>query len=379
MNLFHCATLSREELESFTPPYCPRPSCPWHLPGRFHKFKPYGFRRIQRYPYVNRRFQCANCGKVFSSSFFSLSYRDRTTDNYAAIYQYRRGSVSKREIAANLGVSLDTVLRRMKKISRQQLLRLARDVSKVSLTESIAYDGIENFSFSQYDPNNVNHAVGRESLFVYDFNFSPINRKGRMSRRQMARKAYLESIYGKYPSMIIEEDSLRVFQRLQAKAPKRLELHSDNHYLYRRALARMRGPNQINHIITPAKVARNYRNRLFAINHCDLLCRHRLSDFRRETIAFAKTCQAMMESFIFLAVDKNYCRPKFSKRQKIDKNANRESPAMHLGLTTKILNFTDFFKTRITRGQVELNADWRSFFEGIAPHSRRPICRYGGI
>lgn len=379
MNLFNQATLSPHELRTFHPPYCPNPSCPWHIPSREALFRPYDRRPIKRYPYVSPRFQCTNCKRVFAASFFSLSYRDRGIDNYAAIYQYRLGCTSKREIARNLNVSLDTVTRRLQKISRQQLLRLARDVSKVKITESVAYDGIENFSFSQYDPNNVNHVAGRDSLFVYDFNFSPLNRKGRMSPRQVRKKAYLESIHQKYPTHHVRGASKRIFERAQALAVGRLELHTDNHFLYRQALTQMKNGDQIAHLITPAKVARNYKNRLFAINHCDLLTRHRLADFKRETIAFAKTSLAMIESFLFMVVDKNYMRPKFSKRQKENPRANLDSPAMHLGLTASLPTFKDFFHQRITKRQVELHEDWLRLFERVDPFSRRPIRPYEGI
>lgn len=255
---------------------------------------------------------------------------------------------------------------------------LARDSENLRISESIAYDGLENFSYSQFDPNNINHAVGRESLYIYDFNFSPLNRKGRMSGRQQLRGRELEKIHGKYPKDSILRASERLFRRvLERSNPKPLVLHTDNHYAYREALARINGP--VSHLITPAKVARNYRNRLFAINHTDMLTRHHIADFKRETIAFAKNSISMQGSFAIFAVYKNYLRPKFLKPHVSDPKAHLESPAMYLGLRRSIPSWRELFHTRITKAQVRLHEDWLLLFERRDQTSRRLIRAYEGI
>jgi len=260
-------------------------------------------------------------------------------------------------------------------MARWALLAWAKDLEKVSIQESVAFDGLENFSFSQYEPNNINHAVGRESLFVYDFNLSAMNRKGRMSQRQKKRKKKLEEKHGRFPSAIAK-DARAIFERLLAKAD-RLTLHSDNHYAYREALGRIKSP-KLFHQITSSKVARNYRNRLFAINHTDLLSRHHLADYKRETIAFAKHTVSMQESFVLLSVYKNYMRPCFIKPHK-DRSFNKESPAMRLGLKKHILSFGEFFRIRPAKIQVKLNPDWQKLFQRLDPTSRHPILSYQGI
>ncbi len=362
-------------------PYCPNSHCPCHDPkvAENNKFRSYGMRKIKRYPYISPRVQCQLCKSVFSTSFFSLSYRDRTSDTYELIFLLRHKGDAKRGIAKSLNCSLDTVLRRIKKMSRHSLLRMSKDTEGLNIKESIAYDGLENFSFSQYDPNNINHAIGRESLFMYDFNFCHINRKGKMSSEQKQKKKMLDDKHKKYPPRAIETCSKRIFERLLTKCDQSLHLHTDNHFMYRNAIANIKSQKKIAHFITPAKVARNYKNRLFAINHMDLLTRHHLCDFKRETIAFAKTSQAMVESFVLFSAYKNYMREKFTKKQKGDITANIISPAMHLGLVGKILNFREFFHTRISKYHVKLNEDWKMYFEGVDPFSRRKIRPYTGI
>jgi hypothetical protein len=133
------------------------------------------------------------------------------------------------------------------------------------------------------------------------------------------------------------------------------------------------------HLITPAKVCRNFRNRLFAINHFDLLTRQKSTAFKRETVSFSKHSIAMVESFAMLMVQKNFMRTVFEKKHARDPSTNTESPAMRLGLAKKVLRFHEFFAVRVTKAQVDLNEDWRRFVERFDPHSRRPIRAYAGI
>jgi hypothetical protein len=108
----------------------------------------------------------------------------------------------------------------------------------------------------------------------------------------------------------------------------------------------------------------------------DLLTRHHLASFKRETIAFAKTSQAMLEDFTLFVLDKNYMRPVFTKKHRMEPTSNTHSPAMKLGLRKKIQTFKEFFRVRVTKYQVKLSEDWKDFIERRDPHSRRLIAKY---
>ncbi len=367
-------------LERFKPPYCPNHLCQYHhkknLPNEpffLHR----GKRSVQRFPYVTMRYTCKHCLYNFSSSFFSLSYKDKKPDEYEKIFTLCRKGVSNWEIAFFLKCQEKTVRVKKSKIARWLLLHQAQDLASIRIQEPVVFDGLENFSYSQYDPNNINHVVGKDSLFTYDFSFSPMNRKGRMSLRQQKIKKELEKIHGPYPKGEILRGARRVFERLLTKNDN-LTLYTDNHYAYREVLREKRF-QKVTHHITLSTAYRNYRNKLFPINHLDMLSRHHLASFKRETIAFSKHSIAMQENFILLIGFKNYMRPKFTKKQKRDVLANKTSPAMALGLTTKILNFREMFKTRITKHQVGLNEDMLKIFERRDPTSRRKIRAYTGI
>lgn len=372
----------REKSDGFTPPFCAKPDCEWHMPGaapRENAFQKYGVNKIQRWPYFNQRYFCNNCERTFVQSFFTLSYRDKRQDTYEEIHDLLLLGASGRAIAKKFKIDEDTVRRKKKKLARWALLYWAKDLEKIKIRESVAYDGLENFSYSQYDPNNINHAVGRESLFVYDFNLSPMNRKGVMSDRQKVINKKLVNYHGKYDGRAIQADTRKIFARLLAKTEGDLHLHSDNHYAYRRAIKSLPDKDRVVHAITLAKLTRNFRNRLFAINHTDMLTRHQTGNFKRETISFAKNTVAMAETFILLAAHKNYLRPRFFRKHKRDPKAHLESPAMALGLKEKILTFRELYRSRISVHHVALNCDWQDFFDSTDLRSRRCIRAYAGI
>lgn len=367
---------------NFIPPYCANPFCAWHQPSAISSKKPFhkfGIKKIARWPYFNQRFRCKKCLATFAQSFFTLSYRDKRADSYEEIHDLLLNGYSGCAVARKLKIHEDTVRRRKKKLARWALLEWAKDLERVRIKESVAFDGLENFAYSQFDPNNLNHAVGRESYFIYDFNLSPMNRRGKKSPRQKAEKAALEETFGKYDGRAIEKGARRVFERLLARADGDLHLHSDNHYAYRRAIRRMPDGGRIIHAITPAKLARNFRNRLFAINHTDMLTRHQLSAFKRETIAFSKHTIGMIESFTLFCVQKNYMRPKFYKMNKRDPRAHLDSPAVALGLRKKIQTFREFYRERPSVHHVRLSEDWQDYFDSTDLSSRRCIRPYGGI
>lgn len=364
---------------NFRPPYCPNPGCAKHKRPAERFYCGFGWSRIKRFPYRTRRYLCRECGQTFGYTFFFLDHREQAWGLNETIFTLYRKGVSMREIARTIGHDERLVRGRIVKMSRFAALRHAYLARNLLIQETIVYDGLENFAYSQYDPNNINHAVGQESLFVYDFNFAPLNRKGRMSPRQRRMKQRLEQEHGPYPRDAIRTATRQIVQRLYARCPtKRLHVLSDQHLQYRRALEDLAGLT-IRHATVPSKIYRNYRNRLFAVNHLDMLSRHSLSAFKRETIAASKHSIAMQESFMLFVAFKNYMRPRFLKQHKHDPFSNRRSPAMHLGLTHKVLAFREFFQNRVTIPQVRLSEDWANLVRRLDPHSRRPIASYNGI
>lgn len=373
--------LQRES--TFSPPYCPNPKCTFHDRKTAHGtsfWSSHGVKSLKRFPYAQVRFRCKKCRRTFSASFFKLHYRQRVWGLNEQIHALYQNGATKRGTGRLLKVSEHLVRIRLRKMKEWGLLQHAKLTENFKIKEAIVYDGIENFSFSQYDPNNTNHAVGKQSLFVYDFNFAPLNRKGRMSIKQRRRKLWLEEQFGAYPKAAIRTSTNRLFQRLLEKTePRELTIYSDQHLQYRRVVNEDLCGEKIHHITVSSKISRNYANPLFPVNNIDLQLRQNSTSFKRETISFPKHSIAHMESFILHVMYRNYMRPKFWGTHRSDPLSSKRSPAMELGIADKILSFKDMFRERVTRYQVSLNEDWKNFLMQIDPFSRRPIKTYSVI
>lgn len=356
---------------TFSPPYCPNPKCKHHQGGAGF-WQKNGTKKIKRFPYLSQRFRCKDCSRTFSYSFYFLEYQAHIWGLNESIFTSHRDGKSVCATARSIRHSECMVRGRKKKMSRWGLLRHAKFCKDLRVEEPIVYDGLENFSYSQYDPNNINQAIGKESFFVYDFNFSPINRKGTMMPGQKKKKEKLERIFGRYPSDGLRTSTRRVFGRLVEKAKGKLTLHSDEHFQYRRVVEEDLRGAKITHLKTSSKITRNYQNPLFAVNYLDLQIRQETAAFRRETIAFSKHSVAMLESYFLYVLYRNYMRPKFFKSPLSDPRS-KESPAMRVGVARKILKFHELFDRRVLPTHVQLNEDWKNLYHRVDTLSRRPI------
>jgi hypothetical protein len=258
------------------------------------------------------------------------------------------------------------------KLARVSLLQHTRLCERLKIHEPIAYDGAENFAKSQYEPNNINHAIGDKSRFIYDFGFAPLNRKGRMSDRQKLKKAELEQLQGRFPRNAIQKSTTQLITRLldRCEPGSKLQLQTDEHYLYKRSIQQdlfslgltEQYHVRIEHITISSKATRLYKHILFSVNHTDLLIRQHVKAFARETIGFSKTHEDMCLKYALFMVWKNYFRPQFTKAHKRDPRTNTTTPAMALGLTDSIPRFGEFFGLRLSPTQVPLSDEWKHFY-----------------
>ena len=352
--------------ESHHPPYCPNPDCEYHSLGFDREQCGSSIRHAHRglrsifwikkgwdqrvYSDPVQRFQCKTCRRKFNFSVFTINYRFQIRGQINSKIFFRAvHNRSNRSIARELGVSEWLVRRRISQIARFGLIQHFCYLERLKINEPIAYDGLECFARSQYEPNNINQAIGVDSLFCYTFNFAPLNRKGRMSDRQKRHLEKLEVLEGRFNPKATRIASAELFEELVSRIDPRSEkliLLTDEHFQYRRAIVRDLSPKtraKIEHRTVSSKETRNYKNILFAVNHMDLLIRRYVAAFTRETICFSKNHSAMLEKFVLHMCYKNYMKPQFVKTHKRDPDSNTHSPAMKLGLTNRVLLFHDFF------------------------------------
>ena len=368
---------SLQEQQNFIPPFCPYPDCQYHQTPCDKFYCRNGVYQIKRFPYVNQRYRCKGCLRIFCYSRFKLDFKEKQFGLNDPIFSLCVRGISNREIGRLLKVSENLVRGRIAKLMRWILLKQEFYLQELKIDEAIVYDGVENFAYSQFDPNNINQAIGKQSLFVYDFNYSPINRKGRMSERQKQLKSKLEEKHGKYDPRSIRKQTTKILKRLHQKTiNKTLVLYSDEHFHYRDSVQIDLKEIHIAHHTTSSKKYRNYKNNLFAVNNFDMLLRHQLAAFKRETIAFSKHPIGMIDKYVLFMGYRNFMRPRFIKEHKTDPEAHLESAAMKIGLTRKILSFKEFFSEKIFPAHVQLNEDWKDYYRRELKCSRQKIVGY---
>jgi hypothetical protein len=200
------------------------------------------------------------------------------------------------------------------------------------LREPLVLDGFESFEFSQYYPTSYHVAAGQRSHFFYGFTESECRRRGTMTRFQKRRRAELEARLGRPDPKSIEKEVAALLAIL-VEAPGRIELHTDEHQSYPRAVRRL-AHLAIAHFTISSRAARIPQNPLFAINLLDFLIRHNGANCKRETAAFSKRrASAALRLAVFL-VWRNYIQP-FSERRR------GPTPAMRLGLIDRRLSVED--------------------------------------
>jgi hypothetical protein len=211
--------------------------------------------------------------------------------------------------------------------------------------EPLVIDGFESFEYSQYWVLHLNTAVGAHSHFLYAFTDSELRRKGRMTPRQRKRRAELEARYGRPDPKSIEKQIAELL-RLAVRYPQELELRSDEHPAYPRAVRRL-DRLKVTHRCTPSKQARNPQNPLFPANVLDLLIRHSGANHKRETIAFSKRRQSAVERLAVLQVWRNFMKS-------VSERKRDATPAQRLGITQRALRVREVLARRLFPSRVGL-------------------------
>jgi hypothetical protein len=310
-----------------------------------------------------RRF-CENCRL--------LHFRQKKADPAlnAKILMFAVRSISNRCMARMLYISEHCVRIRLRRLAKRSLTFQDGILKSFKITEPLCFDGLENFAGSQYDVNNIQQALGSESLFIYDFNLATMNRKGRMSEWQKMRLEEIHQTFGRYNPRAIRVATQTLLERLQTKWGRKtpMVLMSDEHFQYRRVIQEDLKHLKIEHHTVNSKVCRNFQNILFPVNHADRLIRQQVAAFTRETISFSKTHAIMCQRYALFMVHKNFMCPQFTKVQVRWPEAHLKSPAQIAGLCDRILDFEDiFYKAASDKDLEKLSSDWQHFARGEIP------------
>ena len=357
---------------AFTPPFCPNSKCLYHQARDYRCYVKNGFERTQKPPHINQRYKCVHCRRGFSRNTFCIDFRKKKPGLGEEILACSLGGMSNNTLASKLKVAEATVRNRLTFLARQALLFEKETSVNLKITEPVAYDGFETFTYDQYSPCYVNTAVGANSMFNYSTTFSPMNRKGRMTQEQKEKLDELLKVHGRYPTNAITKASEYVFKQLKSRSEKALVLFTDEHLSYKKAIRNLRSL-KVKHTTISSKEPRTPSNPLFPINHLHRNYRHFFSSQHRETISFQKHEAALMDKIQLMKIYKNFMRPKFTRSSKGDPLAGTNSPAMYIGVAEKVFNFGEVFKGRRFKTHYQLDQVEDSFFERRYEFSRRKI------
>ncbi len=346
---------------SFRPPFCPSPLCRFHLDPAGWRWIRWGSYHRNCEPRVIPRFRCCHCGIGFSSQTFSTTYYLKRPDLQIPFFYRVLACSGYRQIAREAHCAPSTVMGQVARLGRHALLAHEHLRGDHEPDEPVAIDGLESFAFSQYHPIHLNLSVGAVSHFTYAFTFSELRRKGKMTERQKRIRASLERTFGRPDPKAIENGIVDLLG-LTAREPCELVVLTDEHPAYPRALRRAT-KHRIHHETTPSVQARTHHNPLFPVNLMDGLLRQNSANHKRETIAFSKSNQGVIERAAILILWRNYAK-EFSE------NHPGGSPAMRAGITTELIGPKQLLKERLFPSRVRLPEPCRSYYWRNIPTRR---------
>ena len=337
------------------PPHCINPDCR-HFdcpPGDWPVIR-FGTYHRQAHPRCIQRFKCQHCGVTFSSQTFATTYYLKRPDLLPRLMTKVCGGMASRQIADDLGVAPATVDHQLLRLGRHCLLLHLQHTRQLPTPPVVAIDGLESFELSQYFPFHLHMAVDVQTGFMLGFTDSPLRRKGRMTPRQRARRAELESQFGRPDPQAVRKDVQQLLEQVIDQACQ-VTIRSDAHKSYPPAMRHLQAT--IRHEVTSSEDYRDRHNPLYEINLLDLLVRHALANHKRETIAWPKRRGlAALRVMIFL-VWRNYVRPRWKKRC-------RQTPAMQIGLVGRPLTVAELLGQRLFVAKAGLQGRWSQYYWG---------------
>jgi hypothetical protein len=272
-----------------------------------------------------------------------------------------------RQIARTLGCSPSTVTRLSARIGRHSLLLQALALGEIdSLDEPVALDHFETFVFSQDDRLGIGTAVGQGARFAFTMDPAPHARAGKRAIRRRARKRPLPD---KIPRSVLQSIE-RVLRLLGSLGDGRVDLVSDDHPLYPVAVANQKHL-EIRHRVypnpprgsRPTPAARERDREMFPVDLLHKIWRHSQAHHRRETIAFGRRANALLERAALMMVWWNFVKGVSERR------GDRTTPAMRIGVTGRPFGWRDVFARRLFPGRITLPEGWMRIYrrEWITP------------
>jgi transposase-like protein len=324
-----------ERIKVFRPAFCPWPGCAEHPRriGTFHFFPHGSYRRADGS--IIPRFRCGACRRTFSQQSFAFSYYLKRPELSVPIAKGLVAGSAHRQIARSLGCHHATVTRRAQRLGRHTHLLHHLALQAVTLREPVIVDDFDTYAGSQYFPCTLPTATGSESWFVYGSSFARERRRGHMSPVQKRRRQELERRHGRPETGMVTRAFRTLLDALPVATGTALRLVADDDPAIRRAVQASRNIHLETHA-NPARgpkgsarspEARRRDEAMFANDQLHRFLRHSEAAHRRETIAFGRSFNGLVERLALFRVWRNLVQARSERRPRDG------TPAMRVGLT----------------------------------------------
>ena len=281
--------------------YCPDSRCPNHFPDVATRWVTLHGTYISC-GIARQRYRCKHCGKTFSERSLSIDYWTHRHIDYRELITHVASGYSVRGLARYFHTNTQTIQNRFTRLARNVMAVLTSLHHTLELSEDLVADGFEGFCVSQDFPNNIHLLAGKQSQFLYGFNYALMRRKGRKTEEQKKRCAKL------YRKVDFDRHTIkRTFKELLvqmtdvARRSVPFRLYTDEKRQYQLALkedpftTRLQVNGLFSHITINSQAPRTVMNDLFSVNYLDREVRKDLPEFHRETVCFPRNVNNSLE------------------------------------------------------------------------------------
>jgi transposase-like protein len=358
--------------DDFVPEHCPWRACPSNRSSaprfRYHRHGVFIHKCDRR---AVRRFRCLACDRTFSAQTFAVTYYLKRPDLTVPVAAGLNAGSAHRQLGRSLGCAPSTVTRLSARLGRHALILSARFLELVrALEEPIVFDHFESFAFSQDYPLGIGTAVGQRSWFVYGIEPTPHRRGGRVSAAHKTRRKPLQPGYFKRGTY--QRSFRTVVDELLGLLgdDDKLDLVTDGHPSYRQSLGRHPQRRRIRHRTypnpprgpkgsprSPEAVVRD--EQMFAVDLLHGLTRHSLAHHRRETIAFGRRHNSVVERMFLMVVWRNLVK------QVSERRSRSGTPAMALGMTDEPWSWLRVLARRLFPWRVRVPESWMRIYRRL--------------
>ncbi len=381
--------------DRFLPAHCPYPACAAHLATvetyrhGIEYIRHGGYRR-KAPPFRIQRFACKLCGTTFSTQTFSPTYCMKRPENLIPAARlltngeadrHARRTLSPNPRYAprpNAGCSGSTVTRLVPRLAREAMLFVSElESGSTGIDEPLALDDFVTFAHAQLNQVSLPTVIGRATSYVYHLDQAAHRRGGTMTETQRAAERKLLR-QRRFPRDARRRAWRRAITSLleRAGAGATLSCVSDGDAVIAEVLASA-GP-RISHVALPnpergpkgsprSTKALDRDRALFEVDHFHRWLRHSLAHDRRETIAFARSVNALLGRRILFAVARNAIQARRERKEA------GPTPAMLRGLIDRAMSWDEILeRRRFPRRVPALRPGWDDCYaEAIATLGRK--------